>query len=145
MKYTLIAAAATTALAAAVFAGPAQAHPGGPQFDYDHFQSPSGNISCQIFDGSQVRCDIVDYTFTPPQEPDGGCGASGFGHSVVLDADGARFICAGDTVADPTAPVLDYDETTGVGGVECYSTSDYLFCSAGDHSFQLARDWYSFL
>ncbi|PPJ24922.1 hypothetical protein C5E45_24355 [Nocardia nova] len=92
-----------------------------------------------------MRCDIVDYTFTPPPRPAGGCGDTGYGHSVAMSVDRApQFICAGDTVAAPDLPVLDYGQTTRLGHVECYSTTDYVYCDIDDGrtSFQLARDFY---
>ncbi|MQY30705.1 hypothetical protein [Nocardia aurantia] len=139
-KLAALAALATTA-AAIGFAGPAQAHPGGPQYSYDWFRSPSGNIACMISDGTDVRCDIIDYRFTPPPRPAGGCGDSGYGHTVTMSVTAAaRFTCAGDTVMDPSLPVLPYETTTGVGAVECYSTTDYMYCSAGDHYLRLSQN-----
>ncbi|MEU6564230.1 DUF6636 domain-containing protein [Nocardia nova] len=146
-KGALQAFAVAAALAAATLtAGTAQAHPGGPQHSYAAFRTPSGNIACLIDDsGAGVRCDVVDYTFTPPPRPAEGCGETGYGHSVEVAVDRpARFICAGDTVAAPDLPVLGYGETTGIGRVECYSTEDYLYCGVDDgaESFQLSRDSY---
>ncbi|WP_153412618.1 hypothetical protein [Nocardia macrotermitis] len=97
-----------------------------------------------ITDGTDVRCDVRDFVFTPPAQPVGGCGASGYGHTVTMAVGrAAQFTCAGDTVADPGLPVLGYETTTGVGQVECYSTTDYMYCSAGSHYFRLSRDAYT--
>ncbi|WP_155981772.1 hypothetical protein [Nocardia sp. BMG111209] len=141
-KFTALAAAAAAMVTAAIgFAGTADAHPGGPQYSYDWFQAPSGNIACQISDGTSVRCDIRDYRFTLPPRPAGGCGVSGYGHAVTMSVTAAaRFSCAGDTALDPNLPVLPYGTTTGVGAVECYSTTDYMYCSAGDHFLRLSQN-----
>ncbi|MGV9675734.1 hypothetical protein ACWDSJ_10695 [Nocardia sp. NPDC003482] len=141
-----LAAAAAGVAVAGLTAAVAQGHPGGPGYSYSAFQTPSGNVACMIDDdGAGVRCDVLDYTFTPPPRPAGGCGPSGYGHAVAMSVTVApRFVCAGDTVAAPDLPVLEYGDTTGFGRVECYSTTDYLYCDVdgGAHSFQLARDFY---
>jgi hypothetical protein len=128
----------------AVGGGLAQADPAGPQFTYDRFQSPSGNIACMITDGgSSIRCDILQYTFAPPPPPNGGCGPTGYGHTVSMATGSpARFTCAGDTVADPSLPVLPYGANTVIGGAKCYSGTDALSCSVGEHHLRLSRDSY---
>ncbi|MBU3064344.1 hypothetical protein KO481_22770 [Nocardia sp. NEAU-G5] len=146
MRWSTMAVVSAGAVAATLLlaSGTADAHPGGPQYSYDRFQSPSGNIACMITGGTDVRCDVHDFAFTPPARPAGGCGASGYGHTVTMSVgSAAQFTCAGDTVADSSLPVLDYETTTGVGQVECYSTTDYMYCSAGSHYFRLSRDTYA--
>ncbi|PRZ35225.1 hypothetical protein CLV47_12245 [Antricoccus suffuscus] len=121
-----------------------------PTVHIDHFQSPSGNLACMIIDDgsapSSVRCDVLSHTFTPPQEPPGGCGATGFGSSIAL-APGvpARFICAGDTVADPSLPVLAYGTTSVVGTFSCDSKEDGIVCAdlGSGHWFRIAKASYS--
>ena len=114
------------------------------------FQSPSGNIACAIVDDGSatpnVRCDIMEHTFTPPPVPAGGCGATGYGNSIVLSAGApAQFICAGDTVYDPSAPVLAYDTTSVIGQFSCDSKTDGMVCvdlNSG-HWFRIARATYT--
>ncbi|MCX4094219.1 hypothetical protein [Nocardia sp. alder85J] len=123
------------------FAGTASASPDAPQYSYNWFQAPSGNISCMISDDTDVRCDIQHYRFTAPPRPAGGCGPSGFGHAVSMSVTtAARFTCAGDTTMDPSLPVLPYGASTTVGQITCTSTTDYLSCSAGDHFLRLSQD-----
>lgn len=121
-----------------------------PTVQLDHFQSPSGNIACMIIDDatapSSVRCDVLEHTFVPPQEPASGCGATGFGNSIEL-APGApaRFICAGDTVADPSLPILAYGTTSAVGSFSCDSNEDGMVCVdlGSGHWFRIAKASYS--
>lgn len=121
-----------------------------PAVELAQFQSPSGNIACAIVDDGSttpsVRCDIMDHTFTPPPKPPGGCGATGYGNSIVLSSGApAQFICAGDTVYDPSAPVLEYDTTSVVGQFSCDSRTDGMVCLDLDsgHWFRIARATYT--
>ena len=121
-----------------------------PVVQLDHFQSPSGNIACMILDDGStspsVRCDVLEHTFTPPEEPAGGCGSTGFGNSITLAAGApARFMCAGDTVADPSLPVLAYGTTSAVGSFSCDSNEDGMVCAdlSSGHWFRIAKASYS--
>jgi hypothetical protein len=73
--------------------------------DYARFQLPSHNIGCGV-DAGVLRCDILS-GLTP--EPSRACELDWTG--VVLEAErAAQPECAGDTVYDASAPVLEYGE-----------------------------------
>lgn len=106
----------------------------------ESFVMPSRNIGCGFFDA--LRCDILSgLNPTPPGE----CELDWTG--LTLGPEGAAAPqCAGDTVFDPQAPVLDYGETWSRAGIICESRQTGLRCtnSAG-RGFELARaDWDTF-
>jgi hypothetical protein len=52
----------------------------------------------------------------------------------------ARTLCAGDTVVNRNAPVLDYGEKKKIGGFTCKSRTSGLRCrNKADHGFFLSR------
>lgn len=109
-----------------------------------NFTSPSGNIACQIDDGTdaQVRCDIAESTFTPPAQPAGGCGDTGWGNSIVIvSTSAADFICAGDTIAVNGSPALQYGQTSVVGPFSCDSDKSGITCrnTKSGHYFLLSK------
>jgi len=107
------------------------------------FQTPSGNISCNMqTDG--VRCDIRDRDWSPPPQPED-C-ILDWGHAISLQYGGSTFLCAGDTVASPLPgsgydpyPKLAYGEAAAVGDFACESREDALVCvSKSSHGFRLS-------
>lgn len=93
------------------------------------FLSPSRNIACQLFvqgDGGEVRCDIRQATFTPPQ-PAVPCDLD-YGDSIVLTTY-AEFGCHGDTVFDPGGQVLGYGQRMEVGSFRCDSERTGVTCT----------------
>jgi hypothetical protein len=78
------------------------------------FQMPSKNIACQVFaDNGQdmLRCDIMTIDTPPRRPPD--CELD-YGHAFAMTArgdarGGSARICVGDTVMDPSLPVLGAD------------------------------------
>ncbi|MDQ6658367.1 MAG: hypothetical protein M3Z00_09110, partial [Actinomycetota bacterium] len=72
-------------------------------------------------------------------------GVGDWGHSVTLEAGKpAEMRCISDTVADPAKPVLQYGQSTSVGGLTCTSGKDGMICNdGGGHGFKLNRDGYS--
>jgi hypothetical protein len=75
------------------------------------FQTPSKNIACQFFtDNGQgvLRCDIMNMDTRPRRPAD--CELE-WGNAFEMSAKGnAGRICAGDTIMDPSLPVLAYGE-----------------------------------
>ena len=112
------------------------------------FKTPSGNIFCHANDGeyASVRCDIGEFSYTPPQ-PTEHCGVI-FGHTVGLrPGERPQFDCAHDTMAyDQGVPVLGYGASTSVGSFTCNSSEQGVHCVDHDsgHSFLLSRDSYQF-
>lgn len=101
------------------------------------FQTPSGNIHCAV-DGSEIRCDIVERSFTPPPRPRS-CQFD-WGGSVELTPHGARMICVSDTAANPDYPRLAYGTAWQGGGLTCVSAQAGLRCTnAAGRGFELSR------
>ncbi|MGX1169020.1 hypothetical protein AB7M16_005286 [Bradyrhizobium sp. USDA 372] len=105
------------------------------------FLTPSTNIACQFFtDNGQgvLRCDIMNMDARPRRPAD--CELD-WGHAFEMSAKGAASrICAGDTVMDPSLPVLAYGEVWQRGGFTCRSEESGLTCfNAMQRGFSLAR------
>ncbi|MEY9126439.1 DUF6636 domain-containing protein [Bradyrhizobium yuanmingense] len=105
------------------------------------FLTPSKNIACQFFtDNGQgvLRCDILNMDARPRRPAD--CELD-WGHAFEMSAKGAAGrICAGDTVMDPSLPVLAYGEVWQRGGFTCRSEQTGLTCfNAMQRGFSLAR------
>jgi hypothetical protein len=105
------------------------------------FQTPSGNIGCMM-DATGARCEIRRRSWSPPPRP-ADCPLD-WGRSMHVQASGrAGFVCAGDTVLDPAAPVLPYGVASQLGPMSCASQRDGMYCSNGDaHGFTIARQGY---
>lgn len=105
------------------------------------FQTPSKNIACQFYtDNGQgvLRCDIMNMESRPRRPAD--CELD-YGHAFEMSAKGsAGRICAGDTVMDPSLPVLAYGEVWQRAGFTCRSEQTGLTCfNAMQRGFSLAR------
>ena len=105
------------------------------------FLTPSKNIVCQFYtdDGKELlRCDIMQMDTRPPRPAD--CDLD-WGGAFGMSAKGrAGRICAGDTVMDPSLPILAYGEVWQRAGFTCRSEQTGLTCfNAMQHGFSLAR------
>lgn len=112
-----------------------------PQDRPTGFQTPSKNIACQFYtDNGQgvLRCDIMNTESRPRRPAD--CELD-YGHAFEMSAKGsAGRICAGDTVMDPSLPILAYGEVWQRGGFTCRSEQAGLTCfNAMQRGFSLAR------
>jgi hypothetical protein len=109
--------------------------PAAADHDYARFQLPSHNIGCGV-DSGALRCDILSGLMPEPSQA---CELDWTG--VVLDVErAAQPECAGDTVFDGSAPVLDYGESWAREGISCLSTREGLDCETpAGHGFHLAR------
>jgi len=99
------------------------------------FLTPSKNIVCQFFtDNAQgvLRCDLMEMDTRPRRPAD--C-------DFEMTAKGsAGRICVGDSVMDPSLPVLAYGEVWQRAGFTCRSEQTGLTCfNAMQHGFSLAR------
>ena len=104
------------------------------------FRTPSKNIGCVAAAG-ELRCDILKRDWEPPPSPSP-CELD-YGHGLELgDSGPARFVCAGDTVVDPSSPVLGYGEYIEAKGFRCESAESGLSCvsQASGHGFTLSRE-----
>lgn len=112
--------------------------------DMIRFRAPSGNIFCMIANqpGGWVgaRCDIMDVTVQSFARRPADCPLD-WGHAFEVGIAGAGApVCAGDTVADPDAPVLAYGRSVRLGGLSCSSASTGMTCTNREgHGFTLAR------
>ena len=126
------------AMVVAAIALPAAAHA-----DSEQFQSPTGNIACNIGAGG-VACDISDHTYQPPPPPP--CGQHfPWGSRFTLDAGkAANIVCHSDSLRVPGEPTLDYGQTKSVGTFTCDSELSGVKCtdSSTGHYFRVSRDSY---
>lgn len=104
------------------------------------FQSPSGNITCGIQDGTVV-CQLARFDYTPPKHD---CGASGWGFNFKLAGKSAFLFCAGDV--ESGGPTLAYGKQITVGKVRCVSRKDGVTCqnTGSGYGFRVARAEYVF-
>jgi len=104
------------------------------------FRSPTGNIHCMIFSGADAgtRCDLSEFTQSYPRPAD--CDLD-WGFAFEVSAAGlAAPICAGDTVIDENATVLDYGHSVVGSGITCTSAKTGMTCvNADGHGFTVAR------
>ena len=108
---------------------------------YESFQLPSRNIACAMGKPGYARCDVRQKTFTSPAKP-ANCPLD-FGSAVAVQGKKpGKFICIGDTVMNPGAPVLKYGEDSVVGFFSCSSTTVGVICRNRQtgHGFFLARE-----
>ena len=127
-----------TATVAAPIALPATAHADGYQF-----QSPSGNIACDIRTEA-VACDISEHTYQLPPPPPCAQHVS-WGNRFLLEQGKAAVIeCHGDTLRVPGEPTLNFGQTKSVGTFTCDSEPSGMKCtdSSSGHSFRVSRDSY---
>ena len=107
------------------------------------FQTPSGNIACMT-GPSDIRCDIAKHSWDAGKAPSD-CPVD-YGNGISLDGTGkAAFVCAGDTVLNPEAPVLDYGESSQHGKITCRSEQVGLSCeNIAGSGFFLSAQRYEF-
>jgi hypothetical protein len=133
-------------VAAAAFAASAlNAGSAGAQ-DLPGIQTPSHNIFCMAspaMEGQptpELRCDIRQMTTRPPRPP-ANCPES-WGDAFFIDPTGpGKLMCHGDTVTNPSYPVLAYGRTWSVYGFACLSQTTGLTCrNAQGHGFSISRE-----
>ena len=113
----------------------------GPALAQDiSFRSPTGNIHCMIFSGTDAaaRCDVSE--FTPSYQRPADCDLD-FGYAFQVGAEGqGEPICAGDTVIDENASVLAYGRSVVSSGITCTSEKTGMTCvNEEGHGFTVAR------
>lgn len=107
------------------------------------FSSPSGNIGCGFHDDGSVVCQIVEFSYAPPKHD---CGSSGWGFNFRITAAGdAEMFCAGDV--ESGGPVLAYDRSITVNGMQCTSQTDGVTCldTRSGNGFSVAKAAYRFI
>jgi hypothetical protein len=138
-----------TAIAAATIgsAGSAQANPYSEQF-----QSPSGDISCNLvnypptdklgFGKNFVQCDIVNQSWVPPQPPppDRADATSTF---LLIRGQAPIVGYSPGTVGDGS-PMLDSAQAPYAGAIGCRSEQSAMKCTdtSTGHFFRVSRESY---
>lgn len=89
------------------------------------FVTPSGNIGCSIT-GDGARCDISERDWEPTPKPPS-CDVD-YGQGIGVSAEGASFVCAGDTVLGGT-DTLSYGQAAIAGSYRCESATEGVTCS----------------
>jgi hypothetical protein len=119
---------------------PTQTVPSPEPLSSETFIMPSRNIGCGFFEA--LRCDILS-GLNPT--PTGDCELDWTGLTIEPEGNAAPQ-CAGDTVFDPQAPVLEYGQTRSRAGITCASRQTGLRCTnTVGHGFALARaSWDTF-
>lgn len=105
------------------------------------FVLPSGNIWCEMTD-TAATCTILEFSFTPPEVPEGCAGTVGNVLTVTAGED-AGFACMEGPPVPPPAgtPVLDYGAGSTIGDMTCLSSQNGVFCrhNPTGTGFSLAR------
>jgi hypothetical protein len=85
-----------------------------------------------------ARCDIAE--FSPSFARPADCELD-WGYAFEVAPEGpAAPLCAGDTVRDPRARVLEYGRYISLGGITCVSERTGMTCTNLDgHGFTLSR------
>jgi hypothetical protein len=147
-RWTLTAGVcATIAVASIGSAGHAHANPFSTQF-----QSPSGDISCNLVNAPPtdqrslaknfVQCDIANHSWAAPQPPPGGRGeaTSTFvlirGQAPVIGYSPGAFAAAG--------PMLDGAQSGSAGTIFCRSEQSAVRCTdiSTGHFFRVSQESY---
>jgi hypothetical protein len=95
----------------------------------DSFQTPSGNIHCEIYDNNALRCDLMSRTNQAPKKP-ADCPVD-YGNVFELrnNKGGTNLLCYGDTIANPSNPKLPYGAKWSKAGIVCESQTTGLTCT----------------
>ncbi len=115
------------------------------QDDIVQFHSPSKNIYCvgvnSKTDGGSVDCEIVTRTNAKEAQPrPADCDLEWGNRFAVYYTGEAKMICAGDTLRDDNAKVLNYGEGLDRFGIHCTSSEQGIECINDDqHGFKIAK------
>jgi hypothetical protein len=137
-----------TAIAAAAIgsAGRAHANPFSEQF-----QSPSGDISCNLvsspptdrlgFGKNFVQCDIVGQSWVPPQPPPPGRADA---TATIVLARGQLPIVGYSPGALAAADPVNYDQPLSAGAIACRPEQSAVRCTdtSTGHFFRVSRESY---
>ena len=146
--------AVSAALAWAVaLAAPATSSAG---IKHSFFHTLDSNISCAVFKDvkarrkhgrkipgfpGSARCDVRQHTWTAPPRPKWCPGFVDWGFGVQVAKRGpGRYVCAGDTVADPSAPAFGPGSTVTIGRYTCTVLAAGVRCTndLSGHGFEVS-------
>ena len=94
----------------------------------DSFQTPSGNIHCEVYDNI-LRCDLMSRTNKKPTVPKDCPLDYGNVFELKNNKEGTKLICYGDTIANPSHPKLPYGSKWSKLGILCESETTGLTCT----------------
>src|SRR5215213_11052127 len=115
------------------------------------FHSADGNIDCGMVKGQKkkrhkhprlpggARCDVTNHLWVAPPRPRWCDVDWGFGAEVGEKRAG-RYVCAGDTVALPTSPVLANGTSITLGRFTCGVPTEAVRCvnNRNGHGFEVS-------
>lgn len=106
------------------------------------FNTAGGNIGCRISGGS-VRCDVARRVWSPPRKP-ASCHAA-WGQGLMVGSSGSSFfVCARNSVLDPTGTYIKPGYDDKVGSVTCQIRSFGVTCFESDgRGFFVGRTGYT--
>ena len=146
-KIGMVAGACAIVGAAAIgSAGNAQANPYSAQF-----QSPSGDISCNLVNSPPtdklglgknfVQCDIVNQSWVPPRPPPGG--RADATSTIVLMRGQLPIVGYSPGTLAASDPV-NYDQPLSAGAIACSSEQAAVKCTdvSTGHFFRVSRESY---
>lgn len=117
----------------------------------EQFQSPSGDISCNLvnypptdpraFGKNFVQCDIVNQSWTPPQPPPQGRADA---TSTLILVRGQFPIVGYSPGALAAADPVNYDQPLTAGAITCSSEQSTMKCidASTGHFFKVSRESY---
>lgn len=95
--------------------------------EFAGFKSPTGNIFCMIFEGN-LRCDLLQNEAKLPPHPKDCDLDWGNAFGVGQSNQKAERVCAGDSVANPRYPILNYGKSISKEGFTCRSERTGMTC-----------------
>jgi hypothetical protein len=108
------------------------------------FQTPSGNISCGLVEGNEIRlrCEIASSLRPKPAQPYTGYCQFDWGRGFSLPTTGKpAILCISDTIADRNQSVLAYGHIWKNAGFKCVSQRSGLTCTnTTGQGFFLSRE-----
>jgi hypothetical protein len=113
-----------------------------PPLSLKSFMSPSGNIGCML-EADDARCDVRQHIYTTGVKP-ASCNLDWGDSLQVSDRGVVEWLCHGDTVVEPGAPVLAYGTSSRQGSITCISADTGVTCTRrpGGHGFLISRERY---
>jgi len=118
------------------------------------FHTLDGNISCAMLKDTktrrkhhrkikgfpgEARCDLRQHNWTAPPKPKS-CPVD-WGDGVVVSRHGfGNYVCAGDTVANPSAPALAPGSSISLGRYTCAVLTESVRCTnnVNGHGFEVS-------
>ena len=113
---------------------------------YYQFQSPSGNIACEmgsLGNKAFADCEITDHTWVAPPRPDR-CEGSWGDRFELQQGIAPTLVCSSDTLRGGNLPTLTYGNRWSMTPLTCRSEPTGMICtdSSTGHYFRVSRDSY---